>query len=147
MDETIKMSIESRKNAIINTYELSASEKEEVNNLFSKIEQLGMESKDSGEFETKLAASPLNQEYIDLFTKIATSNASKEAKENMVATSAASAAESIVRNAVGAEIPTTRAAVHQKAYDAARDVPILGEALEVKQYADFFGRFKKKKDE
>ena len=56
-------------------------------------------------------------------------------------------AESTVRNAVGASIPTTRAAVHQEVYDKARDIPILDEVLEVKQYADFFGRFKKKKDE
>ena len=147
MDDIVKASIDSRKSAITNAYELNDKQKNEVNDLFAKIEELGVEAKDAGDFEAKFAASPLNQQYLDLFTKIATENASSATQKSIVTGTAKGAAESIVRSAVGAEIPTTRAAVHQKAYDAARDIPGVGEVLEVKQYADFFGRFKKKKDE
>lgn len=147
MDEAIKMSIEGRKNAITSAYNLNDKQKKEVDDLFAEMEKLGMEAKDSGDFETKLAASPLNQQYIDLFTKIATDSAKSDTTKGVIAGTAAGAAESVLRSAVGARVPTTRAAVHQKAYDAARDIPGVGEVLEVKQYADFFGRFKKKKDE
>ena len=147
MDEIVKASIDSRKNAIITAYELNDKQKKEVDDLFTEIEKLGNETKDAGDFETKFAASPLNQQYLDLFTKIATDSAKNASTKGMITGTATSAAESMVRSAVGATIPTTRAAVHQKAYDAARDIPGVGEVLEVKQYADFFGRFKKKKDE
>ena len=41
-----------------------------------------------------------------------------------------------------------RRKARQKAYDAARDVPVVGEAMTAKQHMDFFGRFfKRKKDE
>lgn len=147
MDETVKMSIDGRKNAIYNSYELNDKQKQEVEDLFTRIEKLGMEAKDAGDFEAKLATSPLNQEYMDLFTKIATNNVKSNTTKSIAAGVAVGVAESAVRSAVGARVPTTRAAVHQKAYDAARDIPGVGEALEVKQYADFFGRFKKKKND
>ena len=147
MDEVVKSCIESRKNAITNAYQLNDKQQKEVDKLFSDIEKLGMESKDAGEFETKFAASPLNQKYMDLFTKIATEGAQSNLVTGTTTNVAKNVAESTIRNAVGASIPTTRAAVHQEVYDAARDIPGVGEVLEVKQYADFFGRFKKKKDE
>ena len=147
MDETIKLSIDGRKNAIYNSYELNDKQKQEVEDLFTRMEKLGMEAKDAGDFEAKLAASPLNQEYMDLFTKIATDSVKSNATKDMAAGVAKGVAASALRNAVGASIPTTRAAVHQEVYDKARDIPGVGEALEVKQYADFFGRFKKKKDD
>lgn len=147
MEEIVKASIDGRKNAITNAYSLNEKQQKEVDDLFNEIEKLGEEAKDSGDFEAKLAASPLNQQYMDLFTKIATDSAKSNTEKGIAANVATGVAESAVRSAIGAKIPTTRAAVHQKAYDAARDIPGVGEALEVKQYADFFGRFKKKKDE
>ncbi len=141
MDDAIKMSIDGRKNAIINTYELNDQQKKEVDDLFARIEALGKESKDSSDFETKLANSPLNQEYIDLFTKLATDNISNAATKDDIVTDTA---KSVIRKAVGNEIPTTKAAAHQKVYDAARDIPGVGEVLEIKQYADLFGSFRKK---
>lgn len=60
------------------------------------------------------------------------------------------AAENAVRGAVmsgvGDAVPTSRAAANQKVMDAARDIPGVSKVLEAKQYADFFGRFRKKKD-
>lgn len=145
MDSIIKSSIDARKNAIVNAYELNDKQQKEVDGLFSEIEKLGKESKDAGDFETKFQASPLNQKYMDLFTKIATDNASNAAAKDMAKGVVAGAAESALRSAVGSTVPTTRAAVHQKAYDAARDIPGVGEVLSVKQHVDFFSRFKKPK--
>ena len=34
----------------------------------------------------------------------------------------------------------------QEAYDTIRDIPIVGDAMTVKQHFDFFSRFRKKKD-
>lgn len=145
MDSVIKSSIDARKNAIVNAYELNDSQQKEVDDLFKEIEKLGESSKDAGEFETKFAASPLNQKYMDMFTKIATDSASSTTTKDIAKGMVAGAAESAVRNAIGAKVPTTRAAVHQKAYDAARDIPGVGEILTAKQHVDFFSRFKKSK--
>jgi hypothetical protein len=40
-----------------------------------------------------------------------------------------------------------RVRANQAAYDAARDIPVVGDALNVKQHFDFFSRFRKKKDD
>ena len=60
----------------------------------------------------------------------------------MVAEEVMDAAGSRIKQAV---VPT-RASIHQAAYDKARDIPGVGEALSIKQHVDFFSRFKKKKD-
>lgn len=143
MDNAIKTSIDARKNAITSAYELNEQQKKEVDGLFSEIEKLGKSCKDAGDFETKFAASPLNQKYIDLFTKVATDSASATTKKDLAAGVVAGAAKSAVKNAIGSAVPTTRAAVHQKAYDAARDIPGVGEVLSVKQHVDFLKRFRK----
>lgn len=144
MDEMIKNSIESRKNAIINAYNLNDQEKKEVDDLFIEIEKLGLESSDIGDFEAKFAVSPLNSKYMDLFTKIAT-NSAKSGTVNSVASGVAKGVvESAVRDAVGASIPTTRAAVNQEIYDKARDIPGVGEALGIKQHLDFLNKFRRK---
>ena len=151
MNEQIKFSIDARKNAF-NSFDLSDEQKKEIDGLFSEIEKLGATCKDAGDFEAKFSASPLNQKYMDMFTKIATEGASKNAMKGATAGMAASAAESAVMNAVGSAvggtIPTTRAAAHQKAYDAARDIPVVGDAIDISQKASYLGHlgkmFKKK---
>ena len=138
MDESIKISIDARKNAILNGgYNIDDATKKEVEALFSKIEKLGKESKDSGDFEAKFAASPLNQEYLDMFTKIATKPASSANTKSMATQMVANAAEGAVRNAIGSAVPTTRAAANQKVYDAARDIPVVGDAINIGQKASY----------
>lgn len=150
MDSSIKASIDARKNAITNVYKLNEETKREVDDLFAKIEKLGAECKDAGEFENKLAASPLNQEYIDMFTKVATADASAAATQDMTKQMITNAAEGAVRNAIGSTTPTTRAAAHQKVYDAARDIPVVGDAIDIGQKASYIKHlgkiFGKKKD-
>ena len=149
MDQYVKMSIDGRKSAITGSFKLDEKATKKVEDLFSEIEKLGAECKDAGEFETKFQASPLNQKYMDLFTEIATGSASKQAAAGVAASMATGAVEGIARNALGNVVPT-RAAVHQKAYDAARDIPGVGDAIDISQKASYAkhlaGLFKKKKD-
>ena len=50
-------------------------------------------------------------------------------------------------NRIKQAVMPTRAQIHQKVYDQARDIPGVGEAMAIKQHADFFSRFIKKKDD
>lgn len=140
MNDQVKISIGARKNAF-SSFELTNAHKEEIDKLFAEIEKLGKSCKDAGEFENKFATSPLNQQYMDMFTKISMDSMAGQAAKN--------AAEGALRSAVGARIPTTEAAVHQKAYDAARDIPVVGDAIDLGQKASYIkhlgGLFKKKK--
>jgi hypothetical protein len=162
MDEYIKQSIDARKNAFSAAYEINAEMQKKIDALFVKIEELGTTCKDVNEFEAKFAASPLNQQYMDLFTEIATGSVvgvsgagvPKGKVGKMVAGSlVGGAVEGVVGSAVHRVVPT-RAAVHQKAYDAARDIPVVGDAIDVSQKVGYamhlgklFGGRKKKKEE
>ncbi len=157
MDEYVKRSIESRKNAIFAAYNVEGELLAKVEKLFVEMEKLGVSCKDVGDFEAKLAASPLNQKYLDLFTEIATNSTAKAAAPKssgagvgkmvaggVVAGIAESAAEQALRKVV-----PTRAAVNQKATDAVRSVPVIGDAIDVGQKASYVAHlgklFRKKK--
>lgn len=142
MDENIKQSIDSRKNALSASFEIDAGMQKKVDALFNDIEKLGAKCKDVGEFETEFAKSPLNQKYMDLFTEVATKTALKGAAVGALE----SAADDVIRKVV-----PTRAAVHQKAYDEVRKVPGLGDAIDIGEKASYAGHlaklFGKKKKE
>ena len=72
MDSVVKQCIEGRKMAFSNSYEITMEYQKKVDELFKKIDEFGKTCKDAMDFETKFAASPLNQEYTNLFTEIAT---------------------------------------------------------------------------
>ena len=151
MDESIKISIDARKNAILGgAYKIDDATKKEVEALFVEIEKLGKESKNSGDFEAKFAASSLNQQYMDMFTKIATNSASSATTKGIAQQMVTGAAESAVRNAISNTVPTTRAAANQKVYDAARDIPVVGDVIDIGQKASYIKHlgkvFGKKKD-
>ena len=153
MDQNVKTSIDARKNAITSTYALDGELKTKFDELFKKIEELGKTAKDSADFEAKFASSPLNQEYMDLFTEIATkntatglkgvANASGKSMGEMVAEGVMDQAGSRLKQAV---MPT-RAQINQAAYDTVRDIPGVGDAMTIKPPVDFFSRFRKKKDD
>ena len=162
MDQYVKQSIDGRKQAIFNAYEVRDEMKKKIDAVFSEIEKLGEKCKDVGEFEAEFAKSSLNQQYMDLFTEVATSStakavapkASMKGLGKMVAGGAAvgiaeSAADQAMRNVV-----PTRAAVHQAAYDEVRKVPVVGDAIDIGQKASYaahigklFRRKKKGEDE
>ncbi len=151
MDEYIKQSIKSRKDAFSMSFQVSEKMQKKIDALFLEIEKLGAKCKDVQEFEAEFSKSPLNQQYMDLFTEIATESAGKQAAGQVAKSMAAGAVEGLARNALGNVVPT-RAAVHQKAYDEVRKVPGLGNAIDISEkasYAMHLGKLfgKKKKEE
>ena len=79
MDTYIKQGIEARYNAYFNAYNIEDQEiKNKIDDLFKRINELGETAKDYGDFEAKLVSSPLNSEYITLFTEVAMKCSPKE---------------------------------------------------------------------
>ncbi|RYC74924.1 hypothetical protein [Candidatus Nanosyncoccus alces] len=160
MDEYIKQSISTRRDAIEAFYGAGAEGKKKVAGLFDEIEELGDKCKDVGEFEAEFAKSPLNQKYLDLFTELSIVGAG--ASGGGMAGNCASAvvdgvmegvADRALDEAKRAVLPT-RAAVHQKAYDEVRKVSGLGDAIDIGEKASYamhlgklFKSRKKKQDE
>lgn len=144
MDKLIKQSIDSRRDAIKNSFEVVAGTQKKIDALFVEIEKLGEKCRDAGEFEAEFSKSPLNQKYMDLFTEIATKSATKNAVKGVAAGALKSAADDTLRKVV-----PTRAAVHQKVYDEARSIPGVGDAIDVAEKASYAGHlaklFRKKK--
>ena len=145
MDEYIRQSINARKAAYANSFEIDAETQKKIDALFSEIEKLGEKCKDAGEFEAEFSNGPLNQKYMDLFTEIATKSAAKNVAKGAAVGVVQSAAEQALRKVV-----PTRAAVHQKAYDEARKIPGVGDAINIAEKASYgahlaklFGRKKK----
>lgn len=157
MDEYIKQSIDSRKNAMSATYDISAEMQKKIDSLFAEIEKLGKSSKDVGEFETKFQSGPLNQKYLDLFTEIATTSTPKVSAGNVekpsigkiVAENAALGVASNVVDRTKRAILPTRAQINQKATDKIRKTPIVGDVLDASEKASYASHlskiFKKKK--
>lgn len=153
MNEYIKQSIEARRSAIYASCKVDDKMKKKVDEVFKEIEEFGAKYDDNGKFETDFAASPLNQKYIDLFTEIATSSQATTRKKAVGQAIVGGIADSVVSRATNGVINKavpTRASIHQAKYDAARKVPVLGDALDIKNKVDtarHFGRlFKRKKD-
>ena len=132
MDKIIKQSIDARKAAYANSFEIDAEMQKKIDALFVEIEKLGEKCKDAGEFEAEFSKSPLNQKYMDLFTEIATKSATKNAAKGAAAGAVQSAAEQALRNVV-----PSRGAVHQKAYDEAREIPGVGDAINIAEKASY----------
>ena len=143
MDKIIRQSIDARKAAYANSFEIDVEMQKKIDALFSEIEKLGEKCKDVGEFEAEFSKSPLNQKYMDLFTEIATKSATKNAVKGAAVGAVQSAAEQALRNVV-----PTRAAVHQKAYDEVRRIPGVGDAIDIGEKAGYASHlvklFKKK---
>ena len=151
MNELVKNSIEGRKSAVYNAYDITDQEmKDKIENLFNRISEFGENCLDSLDFENKFASSELNQEYIQLFTEIASAykpiirqNEERNVKSDKeyFLDEAASEIRYQTRNATE---PIRRKA-RQKTYDTVKNMPVIGEVLEAKQYMDLFNKFKKNK--
>ena len=90
-------------------------------------------------FESDFAQSPLAQEYTDLFVMAMNSVDPQH--------QGPSEAEELRDEMVDDATRFARRRARQEAYDVARDIPGLGQAMTAKQHMDFFGRFRKKKDD
>jgi len=152
MNELVKASIDSRHQSFFAAYDIKDENiLKKIEELFKRIEEFGAGCIDSADFEMKFASSPLNQEYIDLFTLVAQTSEAKtiEHTENHVKSDAEYLADEVASDvryvADDLTMPARRKA-RQEVYDKARDIPVLGEAMTAKQHFDFFSRFKKHKD-
>lgn len=151
MNDLVRNSIESRKSALFNAYDIKEqSILEKIEDLFNRINEFGESCSDSTDFETKFASSNLNQEYISLFTQIATTCSAKNYNEpnNSNVKSDEQYVKEEVASELGYELDEAtrplRRELRQEVYDEIRDIPGVGDALNIKQHIDFFGRFKKK---
>ena len=145
MNENIKPSIESRKNALFSAYDIKdPGNLQTIDNYFKKLEEFAKGYDDIMKFETDFAASPLSKEYSDLFVQIMNT----ECTSDGVAPVQNYEEEYTPQDELKDDLErAVRRRARQDAYDKARDVPILGEALTAKQHIDFFSRFRRKKDE
>ncbi len=153
MNDLVKTSIDGRKNAIFSAYNVTEqSIIDKINDLFRRINEFGESCVDNMDFETKFATSSLNQEYIGLFTEIATTCTPivRQVEERQVKSDEEYRKEEIqseIRYQAREATMPVRRQMHEETLKAARNAPVIGEVLEAKQYMDFFGRFKKKKKE
>lgn len=156
MNDLVKTSIESRKTAIFNGYEITDENLiNKIEELFKRINEFGETCTDNMDFETKFATGQLNQEYINLFTKIATTCPQKSVQnvENREVKSDAQYVledvESELKYQMDNATMPMRRQMREEAERTARNTPVIGEIMEAKQYADLFGKFfkKKKKDD
>ena len=140
MNEIIKYNVQSRKDAIFNTYDIRDEEiLKMIEEYFKRLEEFAKKFTDSMEFETAFAQNKLSKEYSDIFVKITGSGITPKSIAKDATTSLASEIKEDVTHKIRHE-------AYQQTYDKARDIPIVGEAMNIKQHIDFFSRFKKKKD-
>ena len=156
MNDLVKNSIDSRKNALFNTYNITDQRLiEKIEDLFARINEFGEDCTDNMDFESKFATSQLNQEYIQLFTEIATTckQVVREPQENTNVKSdeerMREEMESEIRYQVKDATLPFRRKVREETFHAALNTPIIGDIIGAKNQIDFFSRFKpkKKKDE
>ena len=151
MNDLIRQSIDSRKAALFNMYEINDSELiNKIEDLFNRMMEFGNTCSDNMEFETKLATSTLNQEYINLFTELSgkcsmKTIVSEDTSDDTDSDNTTNEIVSELKYQADELARPIRREIRQEAYDKVRDVPVVGDVLNVKQHVDFFSRFKKKK--
>ena len=147
MTELVKISIDGRKNAIFQAYDVTDKKiKDKIENLFKKIYDFGETSDTPEQFEQQFATHPLNQEYINMFTKVATTCKPKEIEHASVEATVTKDAMDYIDSSKPYEpdiVRHARADVKQKALDTARNTPVIGDVLEVKQHIDLFNSIKR----
>ncbi len=151
MDEQIKNSINVRKSSIYDYYNLNDAMNSKVEDYFKRVEEFAGDCKDVADFETKFQTSPLSQEYMGLFTELATTCSPKGAmkaqaeafkerdfKQDMK--------EELEYQMKDATMPARRMAREQMDRQL-RSTPIIGDAIQAKQTFDLFGKFRRKKND
>ena len=148
MNEFVKNSIDARKNAFYNAYEIDdESVKNKIEELFKKIEDFGKQYNDVMDFETNFASNSLNQEYIDLFTLVA-SKCKPKAMDTIASENSDNEEEYHERSWAEYELDEAsrplRRNVREKVDSKIRDIPVVGDVIQAKQTMDLFNKFKKK---
>ena len=142
MNELLKPSIESRKTALFSAYDIKDPKNlQAIDNYFKKLEEFAKDYNDVMEFENAFAASPLCKEYSDLFVQIMNTENTSSGEAPVIEKEE----EYTVQDELKDDLERlARRKARQEAYDKARDIPVVGKAMEMKQHFDFFNRFGKK---
>ena len=153
MDSIVKQNIDSRKQAFTNAYKIEdKSILDKIDNLFNRINELGETCSDSSDFEMKFATSELNQEYISLFTEVATScepiiyqsdNSNVQSTKDYILDDVKSEAKLAFEDMT---MPARHAA-RTEFDDKVRDIPVVGDVIQARQTFALFNKFKKKKED
>lgn len=142
MNEILRPSIESRRTTLFSQYDIKdPGNLQAIDNYFKKLEEFAKDYNDVMEFETAFASSPLCKEYSDLFVQIMNTEHTIDGKAPVVDVEEEYTVQDELRDDMERAV---RRRARQDAYNAARDVPILGEAMTAKQHFDLFSRFRKK---
>lgn len=152
MNEFVKMTIDSRKDAFFNAYDINDKFAKEIDELFVDIYKFGESCSDPQDFETKFASSDLNKKYIDLFTRVGKSSFPKEynsetgtyekSKTEKVVEEAASDAKYLADEIT---MPARRKA--RAEFDSKMRNTPLGKIEQAQNTFYLFKKFKKKKPE
>ena len=131
MNEIVKNSIDARRNAIFSSYNITDEGiLLQIDNYFKKLEKFGEKYDDIMKFEEDLAKDPLTKEYTDLFIMISGyMNPTEEVDEG----------QEMMNEMADDAKRYVRRTVKEKAASKARGIPIVGDIMEAKQYADLFG--------
>ena len=139
MNDILKYNVQSRKDAIFNTYDVTDPKLlKMIDDYFIKLEEFAKGFTDPMEFETALAQNKLSKEYSDIFVKITGSGITPKSIASDVSTGLASEIKEDITHKVRHE-------AYVKTYDKARDIPIVGDVMNVKQHVDLFNKFRRKK--
>ena len=153
MDSNIQNSIDLRKSAIFDYYDIKKKDiLSEIEELFQEMLTLGEASKDVMDFETQFASSDLNTKYLSLLEKIALSCSLKKQHKAVVYTE--EEAKEDLKEAAKDELEylgseaylNTRSAINRKfgITEKIRRTPILGTAWEVENQTGVIMNFKDK---
>ena len=149
MNEMVKNSVEARKQAIYNAYNIDDNNiKKTLDDFFNELEKFASKYNDIMDFENAFQSSELNQKYINLFTEVGSKCKPKvmesQEYEDTTEYNDRSDAEYIL-DEMGRPI---RRQARQQIDDTLRSTPIIGDVMEVKQHIDLFNKFKgNKKDQ
>ena len=142
MKEILKPSIESRKTALFSAYDIKdPGNLKTIEEFFKKLEAFADDYNDVMEFETAFASSPLSKEYSDLFVQIMNTECTSDGVAPVVDTPSEYTIQDELKDDLAR---ATRRQIKRDAYDKARDISVVGKAMEVKQHFDFFNRFRNK---
>jgi len=152
MNDLVKSCVESRRTAIFNAYDVKNEDNlNKIEEFFKKLEDFANNYDDVMAFEGAFASSELNQEYMSLFTQIATTEAPKNInvddykQQDSLQLSGDEIAQMAADELVEGVTSKARGIAYREAYDKVRDIPGVGDAIDIKNKIDFFGRFRKNK--
>lgn len=136
METVIKQVIDARKSAIFSGYNITDQDiLDQIEDLFKRINEFGEKFNDVNAFEAEFANSHLNNEYTNIFVEIA----KKEVETNKP--SAGEVITDRVANNIKNRIIPSRAVRADARDRALRNIPIVGDAIDIEQKIDLLNKF------